>query len=296
MSCDLCPSGDCPVPFERVAVQRLAGPGTTVAWSAARGWRAPAGPVLATLEVSAGGPGGPWRPADPDADPADTPVLVDPARNRHGPDPHYRVRLSWPGGGGVSDPVPADGGLRRPAWLYARQVAARLALTLSKGGGSPGYLYKRRHAGEPCRVCLDPAVGAATRVSCPDCYGTGWRCGYFPPVGCVWLGLSTGPRGVRSDPAGAEPPADDRRAVGKCVLASRPAAGDVWAHAVTDERYEVIRVTPTLSSEGVPVLGDLTLAYLPPVSPLYRLPPPAHRPTGVGSGAYLVGTLFLGAG
>jgi hypothetical protein len=274
----------CPARFDRLAVSRLAAGATTVSWQPAPDYR---GPGLATLEVSADGPAGPFAPASA-AVPTLSHVLVDPTP-RPAPDRvWYRVRLADAGPG---VPVPAGGALGRQDWLVARRVALEATRKLSRGGAAPGYLLKRRWAGEACPTCGDPLTGQPTRPDCPTCLGTGVRCGYHPPVGCVWLALAGGRLAPTPAPDGA---ADPRPFAGEGVLAPLCEPGDVWCHRLTDDRFQVTAVDPTVRVGGVAVLARLALAPLAPTSPVYRVPPPPDRPAA-HPGLWLLGQSPLGA-
>lgn len=321
MACVPCDPPGCDTAFSRLVVSRLAAGPTAVAWAPAAGFGAPA-PRRAYLEISTDGESGPFRPV---AGPVpDSHVLVDPHDRRlSGDRVFYRVRLAWgpaaagmgltapdlfnpavyspllfgtgsgvvPAGGGqaVSPAVDARGGLSRPDWLLARQLARETALAIGKGGGAPGYLLKRRWAGQACPTCGAGGGGGSTRPDCPTCLGTGVRCGYHPPVGCVWVDLMGGRWDRRPDPAGRRPAGHDDPLAARGVLAPLMEGEDVWVHAVTDDRYVVRDLAVTARVGGVPVLGRWTLQLLPDTHPVYLVPVPKRPSPGAASGLALLG-------
>lgn len=71
---------------------------------------------------------------------------------------------------------------RRRKWLLRRKILRDEYTVLKKLSGVEYYLLKRRHYGQRCTVCYDPATRSVTRSACPSCYGTSWVGGYYSPV------------------------------------------------------------------------------------------------------------------
>ena len=150
---------------------------------------------------------------------------------------------------------------------------------MKKGpGGQLGYLLKRRISGQPCPICLDHMTDEITRPNdCPACFGTGFFCGYFYPIACVWADLS--PRDVHynQDP--------HRGTIADTIVKAHMAnvwmlcEDDIWVNKVTDDRWYVHKITNTSEFKGVPVSADVELRLIPASDRVYEIAIPEQLET-----------------
>ena len=116
--------------------------------------------------------------------------------------------------------------------------------------GQEGYMLKRRISGVPCPVCLDHQTREVRDPACPVCWGTGWECGYFFPMSCVWADM---------DPK-------------------------TYHTKKTDDRFYVHSVQNVLEVKGVPLVADVELRLAPASDPIYDLPIPQQL-AAIGGGS-----------
>lgn len=70
---------------------------------------------------------------------------------------------------------------RRWVELRSIEIQRRFWLMLRKFMGVETYVFKRRTYGSRCDTCWDYKNFKVTDDRCPECFGTGWKGGYFPP-------------------------------------------------------------------------------------------------------------------
>ena len=190
------------------------------------------------------------------------------------PRTYYRVILTAQNQNYVSPPIGALGALDRRDWLLARQIIYEKKLELRLRQGALGYLLKPRQAGEPCPECLDFQTKTPTRTDCPSCYGTGFKCGYYYPIGCVWAGLMGRTDWPRLWPDGTRGQSNPTAVRAEMVLTGIIDTDDVWVNARTDDRYTITSIEKSVMIRGVPILGVVGLVPLPFSSPIYTIPVP----------------------
>jgi hypothetical protein len=255
-------------------VGRVIAGGTTVAWELAPEVRDP-GPYACSLEHG--------TTSNPDADdwavvagPEDDAfALTDPDQRVYGLTDwgFYRVRAVTGSRTLVSEPVGALGTLDWRDWCLAREIARKETLVAALAS-QDGYLLKRRVSGPRCDSCYDPVARNALRADCPDCFGTGFACGYYAPLAGVWATLSTRTAHTRAVP-GRGTVAD---VVHRARMLAAPLMGelDVWVARRTDARYYVHTVAHAAEVRGVPVVSEVELRQIPFSHPLYGLAMPGQ--------------------
>lgn len=219
--------------------------------------------------------------ANPDADDwtdvglpvVDQFVAYDPDQHVWGKDnwTHYRIVLTTSRGTYYSPPIGGMGTLDRRAWRLAREIIRQRIVAFRFGpGGQEGYLLKRRRTGTPCVKCLDPATKTVLNPDCPDCYGTGFECGYFYPAGCVWAEMS--PKTYHLDMDVEQRGAIEDVAVrALMVMTELLSEEDIWVGKKTDNRYYVHSIQHTSEMRGVPLLAEVELRPVPFSSVIYGI-------------------------
>lgn len=188
---------------------------------------------------------------------------------------HYRVLLTSSRGTYVSSPESGMGVLDRRAWRLARDMVRSSLKGMRVGDkGQRGYLLKRRWTGEDCPTCLDYQTREVRNPQCPDCYGTGKKCGYFYPVSCVWAALS--PRAYRTELDGGQSRGTINDVVVPALMVMVDLLGedDIWVADRTDDRYFIHSVTHVEEMKGVPILANVELRLVPFTHIAYSIPIP----------------------
>ena len=274
--CTVCPAQCGPV-FDRVVVSYVVAGGTRVMWTLLPTFTDPP-PYTFRLEVgqTADNNAGDWEPVGGPVENAF--FAVDPDQRVWGKTnwTHYRVRLSTALGEYVSEPTGGKGTLSRVDWLRARNMARFERNRMRLGAGQDGYLLKRRVTGQKCRVCLDRATDEVRDPDCPSCYGTGFECGYFYPVSCVWADFSPKARRTDLDAGQSRGTVDDVVVQARMIATDLMEEDDVWVNRVTDDRYYVHRVTNLAEVRGVPVIANVEMRPIPFSSVVYSIEIPAQ--------------------
>jgi hypothetical protein len=184
---------------------------------------------------------------------------------------HYRVIVTSSKGTYYSLPVGGMGTLDRRSWRLAREMVRQRFVAYRMGpGGQRGYILKRRWTGQLCHLCTDYQTQECRDPQCPSCYGTGFECGYFYPVGCSWAELSprakhtnieTQARGVTADIV----------VQADMLMIDLLNEDDVWVGAKTDDRYYVHNVQNTAEVRGVPICAQVELRPVPYSSAIYNI-------------------------
>lgn len=274
----------CSSVFDRVVVSHLIAGPTRVMWELLPTFTDP-GPLSFQLQVG--------QSSNPDADDwedvglpvTDQYLAYDDDQRVWGKTnwTHYRVVLTTSLGTYYSLPTGGMGTLDRRSWRLARGMIRQRRVAYRVGpGGQEGYLLKRRVTGEKCPTCLDHMTQESRNPACPDCYGTGFRCGYFYPVSCVWAELS--PKTYRTDLDGGQTRGTVNDIVLKADMVGTELLGedDVWVSARRDDRYYVHRVTHIAEYKGFPVALSVELRPIPYTSAVYSIViPEQFRAVGV---------------
>jgi hypothetical protein len=283
-TCQPCPS-QCEPVFDRVVVSYLIAGATRVMWELLDTFTDP-GPLTFQLQFGA--------TANPDADDwedvglpvVDQFVAVDPEQRVFGKlnYAHYRVKLTTGLGTYYSVPTAAQGTLARRDWRLAREIVRQRKKLFRYGpGGQRGYLLKRRWTGVPCNRCLDLQTREVKDPGCPSCYGTGYQCGYYYPMSCIWASLDPRARRTQRDAGSTRGTVDDIVVKADMVMTELLAEEDVWVNAVTDDRYYVHEVENTGEMRGVPLTASVELRLIAFTSVIYTIAIPEQL-QALGSG------------
>jgi hypothetical protein len=183
----------------------------------------------------------------------------------------YRIKLvTHTGAVYYSDPTGTMGTMEHRWWRIARGRLRQELVAMRKGpGGQMGYLLKRRITGIPCPVCTDPLTNEVRNPACPVCFSTGFWCGYFYPIACVWASMS--PRTYHTN-------LDPQRGTTCDVVVKAHMANtwmlderDIWICKSSDDRYFIHSVKNTNEFRGVPISADVELRLAPATSPIYGI-------------------------
>lgn len=266
-----CPANDaclrlpCESIFDRVVVSHLIRGMTRVMWELLPTFTDP-GPLVFQLQVGA--------TANNDADDwidvglpiTDQYIAFDPEQRVWGKlnFTHYRIVLTTPLGVYYSTPTAGMGTLDRRSWKLAREtVRIRLRAMQIGTAGQRGFLLKRRWTGLDCPRCLDYQTKEVRDPACPDCYGTGKKCGYYYPMSCIWAELSPRVRHTELDGGQSRGTIDDVVVSSTMLMTELLAEDDIWVSDRTDDRYFVHKVQHTEEMRGVPLVATVELRLIP---------------------------------
>ena len=268
--CKPCGAAECGNPFSRLVISYLTRGGTTTHWELRKDFSDPL-PYVFQLQY------GPIASADGDWTDVGLPVTnmftaVDPAQRSFGAakEQFYRVKLITVHGTYYSEPT-GEGGTLSPRWWLAaknvlREHLRNLRLTHR---GSEGYLLKRRTAGQRCTRCLNPLTDEVQDPACPVCNGTGFVCGYYFPISCVWADFD--PSGSDRKIDAARGSIDDQVAGATLINTWLLARGDVWVDANSDDRYYVAAVKNLVEIQTVPLVAKAEMRLAPATDPVYAI-------------------------
>jgi len=269
--CTPCPPVRCDNPFDRVVVSYLLPGGTRVMWQLRDDFLDPQ-PYEFQLQVgtTASNDADDW--ADVGTPVLDTYVTVDTEQRLHGIIRwlFYRVKLTTSTGTYFSDPTGLEGTLSRRDWRLAREAVRQELVRMRQDAGQQGYLLKRRVSGTRCPHCLDYQTQEITQISCPYCWGTGFLCGYFFPIDCVWADIHPKAVQIVEHPTSGTvaPIMVQARMVNTWMMST----GDVWVNKVTDDRYYIEKVQNIAERRGIPIVAYVLMRQAPFTDPIYKLP------------------------
>lgn len=210
----------------------------------------------------------------------DQPWLYDtrPSRRPMERSTFYRVKLT--DGDGIeywSHPVSWDVSWNHYDWRLCREIIRKEQLlqgvrnghAQARGGGTKGWLLKRRQFGEGCTRCLDQNTAVPTDAHCPVCYGTGVVGGYYAPLE-YWVVQQPTRRVTKLSEQG-----DTRTAVIEMVRAlagPAPEGKDIWVQAGSETRFEIQGdIDKIARHRGVDIVLGLRLLELPATSAAYQV-------------------------
>lgn len=266
-----CPPACDDLVFDRVVVSYLVAGGAKVSWELTAGFTDPR-PLVFQLQAG--------RVNNQDADDwvnvglpvEDMYFAIDPEQRVFGNTnfTHYRVKLTTVFNVYYSQPTFGLGVLDRRDWAIGGEIIRQRKLIYGWGEGQNGYLLKRRWSGKSCTVCADFQTEESRNPNCPSCYGTGFECGYYFPVGCVYAKLS--PRSHHTHLDGQMRGTTNDVFVSAEMLATDfLSEEDVWVNAKTDDRWYVHKVTHKAEIRGVPLVSDVELRLVPFSSAIYTI-------------------------
>jgi len=279
MSCLPCKDkGECPLVFDRVHVSYLIRGGTRVMWDLVPEFVDPL-PYTFQLQVGRTGVdvGGEWENVGLSLE--NGCMAVDGEQRPYGAMQwtHYRVQLTTPNGIYYSEPTGLEGILARKDWRLARNIIRNERLR-HKLATSEGYLLKRRFSGVRCSACSDVQTDECRNPDCEMCYGTGFQCGYYYPVSCVYADLNPSATRKQIDPqsmrgtvsGGAAAPA---RMLQVPLLEEL----DVWVNKKTDDRFFIHSIQNLAEWRSVPLIARVELRLAPYTDIIYDVPIPQHE-------------------
>jgi hypothetical protein len=186
---------------------------------------------------------------------------------------HYRVVVTSPLGTYYSLPASGMGTLDRRGWRIARELTRQRLLKYRVGpAGQMGYLLKRRWTGKPCAGCLDWQTKESRNPNCPRCFGTGFECGYYYPMACVWAELLPKSRHLTID--GQRGVTDDQVVQADMLMADMLSEEDIWVADKTDDRYYIHKIDHNAEVRGIPISATVELRLVPYSSVVYSIPIP----------------------
>ena len=171
---------------------------------------------------------------------------------------HYRVVLTTPNGVYSSAPVNLMGILNHRDWRLAREVV-RKERVRNRLSTCDGYLLKRRFSGLKCPLCVDLQLDDVRDPDCPQCWGTGYQCGYYYPMPCIWADLSPRTAHKDMDQAAARGTIKDVIVTGRMLMLPLLETYDVWVNKNTDDRYFVHSIQSVAEFRGVPIIANVEL-------------------------------------
>ena len=184
---------------------------------------------------------------------------------------HYRVKLETSLGIYFSEPTGALGTLDRRSWRIAKEILRQELVRMKQHAGQKGLLLKRRVTGEDCPTCLDYQTKEVKDPQCPDCWGTGKKCGYFFPIDCVWADID--PKAYRIHRDGGQ----GRGTINDVIVKARMAntwmlsEDDIWVNMVTDDRYYIHRVQNVAERRGVALAASVEMRPAPVTDVAYDI-------------------------
>jgi hypothetical protein len=194
---------------------------------------------------------------------------------------HYRVKLTTPQGVHLSEPVGLMGTLSRRDWRIAREYVRKEILRMKHHAGERGLLLKRRVAGDPCPTCLDYQTREVRDPNCPDCWGTGFKCGYFFPMSCVWADISPRTYRIHRDNQSQRGTVNDVVVKARIAHPMMLSEEDIWVNAKTDDRYYIHQVQNVAEMRGVPITAEVEMRPAPVTDVAYDIPVPQIEPEEV---------------
>ena len=148
------------------------------------------------------------------------------------------------------------------------KTIVRKELLHQRLGGKRGVLLKRRGNGEPCGVCLSE-TGEATDPNCPNCFGTGFKHGYYRATKYNVQEINPSVRAATHTSKVGTYKAQATKVRG--LAYPRLHTFDVWVDLATDRRYYV-QDLEELTFKGIPILySDIKLDLAPAEDIIYSI-------------------------
>jgi hypothetical protein len=205
--------------------------------------------------------GGEWCRLNPDVPLSNTCMFIDSTKYRCNKqnDISYRVVMIDGAFEVTSHPEPIMGLWNRRDIAIARDIIRKEYLRF-RYVASDGFLLKVREHGEPCETCMDFDTETPIKSSCPECFGTKFKKGYYNAVEFpVDLSGTTSQRDVQL-PLGTT---DNKQRLGRAIAYPRLDPYDVWVDAVRNKRYIIRKVTTAAELKGKPLIYQAEFHELP---------------------------------
>lgn len=266
------PDYPCASVFDRVRISRMVAGGTVISWSLVPEFTDP-GPLTFTVTVSSDymSDPGDWKIV---GTVTDTYQIVDPDQEEVYIDRRagYQVTVASSLGTYVSDIVRSDGMLNDREWGIALTALRQFSADQRYNADNVrGFLMKRRWSTATCSRCF--IGGRVTDSNCPECYGTGYRCGFYAPMTCQYLKVTRRPKDFVYDPQrGNTSTLDVMQA--EFSPADMVDEQDLFIADRSDDRWLIKGVIPKLEIRQFPVVATVHVWQAPPTSILYTVPRP----------------------
>jgi hypothetical protein len=268
-----CPSGvgACESVFDRVVINYLVRGGTRVTWEMRDDFQDPQ-PFEFQLQVGQTNSNDSDDWANVGLPVTDMFMAIDDEQRAFNKWPNrtfYRVQVTTREGTYLSEPTDGMGTLNRRDWRLSREIIRQELVRLKHHAGQRGLLLKRRITGENCPTCLDYQTMEIRDPNCPDCYGTGKKCGYFFPIDCVWADMD--PKAYHTHLSGDRATVNAVVAKARMLNVSLLGEEDIWVNLVTDDRYYVHKVQNIKEMRGIPLIADVELRPAPFTDIVYSI-------------------------
>lgn len=207
---------------------------------------------------------------------SETNILIDLSKRLYGQTDwsHYRIKMTALGGEVFYSP-PISSMAAAPTFQdqqMIRGIMRRESERQRTGELMDGFLLKKKHYGETCEHCVDPATGAHTDSSCPFCKGTGFVEGYFPPVPCFFVELGTFVRDYRKSAEGGSVQ-DGPVSQARFVNIPQVTPDDVWVDKRTDNRWLLKSIQALVRVGSLELISvSLDCRLLPFTDVVYDIP------------------------
>ena len=224
----------------------------------------------------------------------DSCLYMDPFQHHwdHLADWYYRIRLVLPEvidpstglcTGYASQPQQANGLWSKRDWLIAKEICRKEYLMQAKRTNvtAVGWLLKRKRWGTPCPLCRDFDTGEVKSVDCPECFGTGFRGGYFPAVDFTFTLLDTPSRDFKWDETVSR--TNNIAREGRAVAYPYIDTNDVYVKQDSGERYFVNAIKTGAEVGGIPIIVLAELRLAPVTHVIYKIPIAGWQPSSSSS-------------
>jgi hypothetical protein len=160
-------------------------------------------------------------------------------------------------------------------WTIAREIIRKEHLLQRKRAGTKGWLLKRRLWGEKCPAdCVDPITDQVNYAHCDECYGTGILGGYYDPIE-YWIIMNPSQRIKKLDPNQGLTTTIIETV--RALAYPAPATNDIWVHAHTDQRYNVMEdISAIARHRGINLVLNLRLKERSRSESIYKVPTPCE--------------------
>jgi len=194
----------------------------------------------------------------------------------------YRVVLTTPNGTYYSEPTGMWGMLDHRDWRIAREIVRKEKLR-HRLNTIEGYLLKRRITGPKCTQCLDFQLDDSKNPQCPECYGTGYQCGYYYPMPCVWADLSPSTRQTGTQLASGRGVVTDVIVKARMLQIPLLEELDVWVCKDSDDRYFIHNIQSVAEMRGVPLIANVEMRPAAFSDSIYSVPIPDQLQANLGA-------------
>jgi hypothetical protein len=203
-------------------------------------------------------------------------MLTDPGRRfcGKGQSVFYRVVLTAADGSTyISQIAGTFGNLNTHLAAIVQELQRKETLRLQGlGVGIPGIFLKMMNSGTPCPLCLDPYTGESTDGNCPDCYGSKWNGGYYAPLPMIFGDVNQEMQYIHRDINSGEQMVNERVTTGYFIATPYMAHRDIWVNANSGVFYQIHELKIRTHVQGVPVLTDVGLRFIPFSDHVYTIP------------------------